>query len=175
MGGTICNLFSIHNFWDHELVVYSVLQGYIPSVSMTSISINYFPFLLSISFLLSNPKSSLYPSSFNSYCLFSSVLSPWIFFIYHLSSHWPVALFSIYRTICMSGNQLWKLHTQINPCCQSLLMPTSFWVLSLGCILTIKFLFWQRTCPVIPSTSCINSCLHVSSLIAADHCAMSAP
>ena len=58
--GTICYLFLYPISWDHELLVYSVLQGYIPSVLMTSKSVNlfslssvHFPSFKPLSFFLS--------------------------------------------------------------------------------------------------------------------------
>ena len=127
--GTVCNIFLYIISWDHELLVCSVLQGYIPSVSMTSTSMIIFLFLLSISFPFSIPWIFFLS-------LFVQFLLPVFFYAFSLKFHLlssflllTCCIFSIYRTISMSGNQLWKLHMQINPCCQSLVMPITFWVL----------------------------------------------
>ena len=120
--GTICNLFLYVISWDHELLVYSVLQGYTRSVSMTSKSVHLFSF-----------SSDHFLSSYKPLIFFLS-----LFFFLLIDLLWFI--FFIHRTICVSGNQLQKLHMQINPCCQSLVMPTAFWVLSLGCVLTVRFL-----------------------------------
>ena len=117
--------------WDHKPLVYSILQEYISSVSMTSISVKLFFFFLSISLLLSNPESSFYPSSFNSYCLFCPVLSPWNLSIYCLSSYWPVAFYT-FPSINISACQeptVEAAHADHLPCCQLPVLLTTNLVL----------------------------------------------
>ena len=81
--GTICNLFLYLNSWDHELLVYSVLQGYIPSVSMTSKSVNLFSF-----------SSVHFPSSFK----------PLTFFLSSSFNSWPILNFAFsLKVLCLSS------------------------------------------------------------------------
>ena len=65
-------------------------------------------------------------------------------------------IFSIHRTICMSRNQLQKLYAQIYPCCQSLVMPMTFFSTEFGMCSNCQVSLLTQIHPVIASTSCIN-------------------
>ena len=115
--GAIYNLFLYIISWDQCVAGVLCPARVHPSVSMTSKSVICSPFLCPIPFffktldLFSIPLLSILS-------LFSALLSPWKFLsIFFTLSDLLQFIFSTYRTICMSENQLWKLHVQIKPCC----------------------------------------------------------
>ena len=128
-----------------------LLQENIPSVSMTSAFIIIFLFSLSISFLLSVPYIFFLSLFFQFLLPVSFYAFPKFFLLT------PVAFFSDHINICVSGNQLWKLHAQIRPMLQVTSDAYNLLSASSGCVLLVRFLLWYGSILLLIRTLCVNS------------------
>ena len=136
--------------------MYSVLQGYIPSISMTSKSVICFPFFCPTSFFC-KILNLFFLSVIFQFLVYS--LLCFLLKILCLSSYLLLSCcnFSIHKNISVSGNQLWKLYAQtiyLVASCQCCLQSISYGKfmassLLLGCI------------KVLNHTLCIYSLVHV--------------
>ena len=142
---TICNLFSWYNFlrsWAavvlHPAGVHSIRLNDLNVCKLFLLFLCLFPFFFQHLNLLYMPLLSIL-IAYSLLCFLSEISLSIIFPLIDLLQF---DYFHQLNNMCVR-EPLWKLHAQINSCCQSLVMHTIFLVLCLGCVLNIRFLFWH--------------------------------